>query len=64
MTQSSVSALGSWSTRLEDSVCGPGLSWLFADLWFPGAFSGVPRYSPPLAVRSGTRRARVAPAAA
>lgn len=45
-------------TRLEDRVCGPGLSWCSADVHVPRPLTDVPCCSPLGAARSGTWRAR------
>lgn len=41
---------GSWSTSLEDRVCGWALTWRDADLDLPGGLADVPRCSPPFAI--------------
>lgn len=58
MPQSSTVALGSWSTSLEDAVCGWPLTWRLPDLVRSGVGAAVPCQSPLRPLRTGTQRAR------
>lgn len=61
MARSSAAALGSWSTSLEDHVCGWRLTWGLPALIRSEVGAAVPRESPLRPLRTGTQRARRAP---
>jgi hypothetical protein len=60
MAESSAGALRSWSTSLEECVCGWGLTSQNSDLCVLSLLTDIPRCSPLGAVRSGTPGAHVA----